>query len=136
MKNYQTLIRLETFEERFNYLALDGMVGEDTFGTRRYLNQTFYSSPDWHRFRNQIIVRDMGCEMALEGHEIFESIVIHHINPLRIEDLLNGSANLMDPDNVVCVSDRIHRAIHYGSIQSILPMYILRAQNDTCPWRH
>ena len=136
MKNYQTLIRLDTFEERFNYLALDGIVGEDTFGTRRYLNQTFYSSSDWHHFRDQIIVRDMGCEMALEGHEIFESIVIHHINPLRIEDLLNGSANLMDPDNVVCVSDRLHRAIHYGSIQLVLPMYISRTPNDTCPWRH
>lgn len=134
IRSYEALMRLPTFEERFEYLKLGGLIGEQTFGGKRHLNQFFYSSPDWKRFRRQVIIRDGGCDLGVEGHEIFDRIEIHHINPITIEDIENGSTLLMDMDNVICTSGLTHKAIHYGDASLLPKDPIERKPNDTCPW--
>lgn len=135
IKTYSELLTLETFEERYNYLKCPGTeIGAETFGCNRHLNQTFYASPEWRHFRNKIIVRDCGCEMALAEYYIGGEIYIHHINPLTIDDLVNRSSRLMDPENVVCVSFRLHNDIHYGTNRNLEP-FIDRTLHDTCPWK-
>ena len=136
-KRYSELAKLETFEERFKYLKLNGKVGEDTFGSSRYLNQTFYSSSEWRRFRREIIIRDNGCDLGIEGREIPKGakLFIHHINPISVDDLCENTDLLMDPDNVICCSYNTHQAIHFGD-ESILSLDIVeRKPNDTIPWR-
>lgn len=135
MLSYQELILLPTFMERYNYLKLSGSVGEDKFGYDRYLNQSFYASKEWRNFRNHIIVRDMGNDMALEGYAILGKVIIHHLNPLEVDDFLEHSNSLLDPNNVVCVSYDTHQAIHYGSEEKLPHGLIIRTPNDTCPWR-
>lgn len=135
IKTYSELITLPTLKERYEYLKLDGTVGEDTFGYERYLNQKFYQGIEWRRFRNEIIVRDLGCELGVEGYEIQGKIILHHLNPLTKFDLLNREETLMDPENLICVSMAMHNAIHYGD-ESLIPNDpIPRIPNDTCPWR-
>lgn len=136
MRTYRELIRLETFKERFRYLKLSGCVGEATFGYDRYLNQDFYRSKEWKTVRNEIIVRDMGCDLALEGYEIRGKIFIHHMNPIEMKDIVNTSEFLLDPENLICVSMETHNAIHYGD-ESLLRSKVLieRKPNDTCPWK-
>lgn len=136
IKTYSELMLIPTFVERYRYLRIGGRVGEDTFGFERYLNQKFYQSTEWRRFRDSIIVRDMGCDLGMEGFEIGGSIYLHHINPLTKEDLrYNRAEALMNPENVICVSFNTHQAIHYGD-ESLLPKVpILRTRHDTCPWR-
>lgn len=136
IKTYSELMLIPTFVERYRYLRIGGRVGEDTFGFERYLNQKFYQSTEWRRFRDSIIVRDMGCDLGMEGFEIGGSIYLHHINPLTKEDLrYNRAEALMNPENVICVSFNTHQAIHYGD-ESLLPRVpIMRSRNDTCPWR-
>ena len=136
IRTYSELIQLPTFEERFNYLRLDGVVGKDTFGFDRYLNQQFYRSSEWKRIRNQVIVRDNGCDLGIDDYEIHERILIHHMNPISIEDLQHMSDLLMNPEYLICVSHRTHNAIHYGDERLIVTAPIERTQNDTCPWRH
>ena len=136
IRTYSELIQLPTFEERFNYLRLDGVVGKDTFGFDRYLNQQFYRSSEWKRIRNQVIVRDNGCDLGIDGYEIHGRILIHHINPISIEDLQHMSDLLMNPEYLICVSHRTHNAIRYGDESLIVTAPIERSQNDTCPWRH
>ena len=136
-KRYSELVKLETFEERFKYLKLNGKVGEDTFGSSRYLNQSFYSSSEWRRFRREIIIRDNGCDLGIEGREIPKGakLFIHHINPISVDDLCENTDLLMDPDNVICCSYNTHQAIHFGD-ESILSLDIVeRKPNDTIPWR-
>lgn len=135
-KSYQELITLPTIEERFEYLKIGGQIGYDTFGFDRYLNQQFYASVPWKRFRNEIIVRDDGNELALDGYQMTRGIIIHHLNPITKEDILENSKCLMDPDNVVCVSLALHNAIHYGD-SKILDQFktIERTPFDTCPWK-
>ena len=136
-KRYSELAKLETFEERFKYLKLNGKVGEDTFGSSRYLNQSFYSSSEWRRFRREIIIRDNGCDLGIEGREIPKGakLFIHHINPISVDDLCENTDLLMDPDNVICCSYNTHQAIHFGD-ESILSLDIVeRKPNDTIPWR-
>lgn len=151
MKSYSELIRLPTFEERFAYLKIAGIVGEDTFGYDRYLNQDFYRSSEWRSFRDQIIVRDNGCDMGLSDYPILDfvrkvdsrsqivyksKVIIHHINPLTKEDILLHTNLLFDPENVICVSDRTHKAIHYGDLDSAKPKtFVERTPFDTCPWK-
>lgn len=136
VKNYTELIKMPTMAERFEYLKLGGEIGKRTFGGDRYLNQVLYKSPEWRSFRNRIIIRDSGCEMAMQGFEILKDlIIIHHINPLSVDDIRNRSTAIFDEDNVVCVSDRIHKAIHYGNSNALPEEYIPRTPNDTCPWR-
>lgn len=138
IKTYSELITLPTFEERYEYLRIGGRVGEDTFGYDRYLNQAFYKSGEWLRFRNYIISRDNGCDLGCSDREIPNGlrIIIHHIEPITADDIINHSSRLLDPDNAITTIDNTHRAIHYSdnSILTLAP--IERRPNDTCPWRH
>ena len=136
IKSYSELITLPTFEERFEYLRLNGIVGSETFGHDRYLNQTLYRSPEWKRFRHKIIIRDNGCDLACEGYEIYEKVLIHHINPITIKDILERNPMVFDPENVVCTILNTHNAIHYGDDSLIIKVPIQRHKNDTCPWRN
>ena len=136
IRTYSELIQLPTFDERFDYLRLDGVVGKDTFGFDRYLNQQFYRSSEWKRIRNQVIVRDNGYDIGIDEYEIHGRILIHHMNPISIEDLQYMSDLLMNPEYLICVSHRTHNAIHYGDESLIVTTPIERSQNDTCPWRH
>lgn len=135
IKIYSELILLPTFEERFEYLRLNGTVGQDTFGYDRYLNQAFYTSYEWKRIRDQIIIRDNGCDLGIPGREIGGRIYIHHINPLRKDDIISRSEYLRNPEFLICVSFETHNAIHYGDINLLPRDPIERKQNDTCPWR-
>ena len=135
IRTYSELIRLETFEERYRYLRLGGLVGSSTFGHDRYLNQSLYRSPEWKRFRREIIIRDEGCDLAMDGYSIISGIVVHHLTPLTIEDVEELSSAVFDPEKAVCVSHRTHEAIHFGD-ETLLPkLPIERVPGDTCPWR-
>lgn len=136
IKTYSELITIPTFEERFEYLQLKASVGKDTFGYDRYLNQVLYRSPEWKRLRNQIIIRDGGCDLACDGYDIYGKVLIHHLNPITVEDVLARSRKVFDPDNLVCVSHSTHNAIHYGDVDLLVTGPIIRTKNDTCPWRH
>lgn len=135
IRTYSDLIKLPTFEERYLYLKLDGVVGEDTFGFARYLNQAFYRSPEWRKIRRDVIIRDNGCDMALEDEPIVGRIYVHHLNPITPEDLENRSPKLFDMENLVSVSYNTHQAITYGIDSLVRRQSIDRAPNDTCPWR-
>ena len=136
IRTYSELITIPTFEERFEYLQLKGSVGKDTFGYDRYLNQVLYRSPEWKRLRNQIIIRDDGCDLACDSYDIYGKVLIHHLNPITVEDILTRSRKVFDPDNLVCVSHSTHNAIHYGDVDLLVTGPIIRTKNDTCPWRH
>ena len=136
IRTYCELITIATFKERFEYLQLKGSVGKDTFGHDRYLNQVLYRSPEWKRLRNQIIIRDGGCDLACDGYDIYDKVLIHHLNPITVEDVLARSRKVFDPDNLVCVTHNTHNAIHYGDTDLLITGPITRTKNDTCPWRH
>lgn len=135
IKTYSELITIPTFKERFEYLKLNGKVGKDTFGFDRYLNQIFYSSSEWRRIRNQVILRDNGCDLGVEGYEISGKIYIHHMNPILAKDIVDRSEFLLNPDYLICVTHNTHNAIHYGDVD-LLPLPLVeRRPNDTCPWK-
>ena len=134
-KSYLEMIQLSTFEERYEYLKLGGLVGEETFGYDRYLNQVLYRSLEWKRFRRDIILRDNGCDLACDGYDIIGKILIHHINPITIDDITNRSSWLFDPNNVISTSLNTHNAIHYGDAELLMTGPIERTKNDTCPWK-
>ena len=136
IRTYSQLKQLQTFEERYDYLKLGGIVGEDTFGFDRYLNQNFYRSREWKRVRDEVIMRDNGCDLGVDGHEIRGKILIHHMNPITSEDIHRVSDYLLNPEYLICVTHRTHNAIHYGDESLIVTAPIERTQNDTCPWRH
>lgn len=136
IKCYSELIQFNTFEERYRYLKLDGRVGEDTFGFDRYLNQIFYRSQKWKRVRNEVIIRDNGCDLGMEGHEIHGRILIHHMNPITLKDIERESEILLDPEYLISTIHNTHNAIHYGDEKLLIVAPIVRARNDTCPWRH
>lgn len=136
IRTYSELMKLSTFEERYEYLRLGGKVGEDTFGFDRYLNQIFYKSPEWLRVRNYVITRDGGCDLAMPGREIREAkILIHHMNPITKEDILNRSDYLLNPEYLICTIKNTHDAIHYGDSELLYKDPVERSKNDTCPWR-
>ena len=135
IRTYSELILFPTFLERFEYLKLPGVVGVATFGSDRYLNQRFYTSKEWRSFRHEIITRDLGCDMAMRGHDIQKNIIIHHINPVRTEHFDDMVEFLMDPENVVCVSDNTHKAIHYSTAELLPKPFVERRPNDTCLWK-
>lgn len=135
IKRYSELNELQTFQEKLEYLKLDGSVGEDTFGYDRYLNQQFYTSAEWKRIRNLVIVRDSGCDLGDKDHPISGKIFVHHMNPITKDDIVHSSTNLMNPDYLICVSFDTHNIIHYGDISNKETENIERAPNDTCPWR-
>jgi len=134
MRTYDELISLKTFKERYNYLRLNSIVGKDTFGHSRYLNQKLYHSQEWKTFRESIILRDNGCDLGIKDRPIFGKIYVHHLNPITERDI-ELRKNVFDPDNAICVSFATHQAIHYGD-ESQLDLGITeRSPNDTCPWR-
>ena len=135
IRTYSELIKLQTFEERFEYLNLNGVVSQSTFGSERYLNQMFYTSDEWRKLRNEIIIRDNGCDLGIEGFDIYSKIFIHHMNPITEEDILRHSKYLIDPEYLICASMRTHNAIHYGDISQVSSIPIERKPFDTCPWR-
>lgn len=136
MRTYKELIEFKTFKERFDYLKLNGMVGNDTFGFDRWLNQRFYKSAEWKHIRNFVILRDNGCDLGLAGNDISGKILIHHMNPISIDDIENRSDILLDPEYLICVSHNTHNAIHYGDSDLLLKVPLQRTKNDTCPWKY
>ena len=136
IRTYSELITLPTFKGRYEYLRLGGRVGEDTFGFDRYLNQAFYKSEEWRSIRDHVITRDDGCDLGMEGHEIFGRILIHHMNPIRKEDIINRSDILLNPEYLICTIKNTHDAIHYGDESLLVIAPVERRKNDTCPWRH
>lgn len=136
MKSYTELSLLSGYLERYNYLKLGGKAGEITFGNERYLNQILYKSPEWKSFRRDILIRDQMFDMGCDGYSITGVPIIHHINPITIEDVANRSDAIFDPENVITVSRRTHNAIHYGDIELLtIDDIVERRPNDTCPWR-
>ena len=134
-KTYKQLAKLKTFDERFEYLQLHGLVGKETFGYSRYLNQILYRSPEWKSLRQEIILRDNGCDLGVEGYEIFGKILIHHINPISLQDIEERNPKVFDKNNLITVSFMTHQAIHYGSKDLLLLDPVERKPNDQCPWR-
>lgn len=135
MRTYSELSKLKTFKERFEYLKLDGLIGEETFGWDRYLNQVFYKSPEWKSARDKVIVRDNGRDLGVEGYDIFGKIIIHHMNPMSLGDIANRNPDIFNPEYLICVSHETHNAIHYGDANQLNLGPIERTVNDTCPWR-
>lgn len=137
MKSYNELITIPTFEERFRYLKVYGVIGNQTFGYDRYLNQKLYNtSREWKRVRDKVILRDNGCDLGCEGFEIYGKIIIHHINPITVEDIVTCNPCVFDLNNLISTSHNTHNAIHYGDEKSLIVAPIERKQYDTCPWRH
>lgn len=136
IRRYSELIKLPTFKERFEYLRLDGQVGESTFGFDRYANQKFYRSMEWKKIRNHIIMRDHGCDLGMDGYEIYGKILIHHMNPISLRDIDTASSFLLNPEYLICVTHDTHNAIHYGDEELLFCGITERSKNDTCPWKH
>lgn len=134
-KSYSELITIPTFEERYRYLRIKGKIGIETFGFDRYLNQALYRDGYWKVIRRKIIIRDEGCDLAFPGREIPGRIIIHHLNPLTEEDLINRSDKIFDPENLITTCIRTHNAIHYGDESLLYQDPIERKENDTIPWR-
>lgn len=135
IRTYSELIQLQTFEERYEYLRLKGAVGKETFGFDRYLNQALYNSGEWEDVREKIIIRDNGCDLGVEGFEIPKFIIVHHMNPITIEDIENRNPIIFDPEFLISTSPNTHRAIHYSDKNLLVTGPIERSRNDTCPWR-
>lgn len=137
IRTYSELITLPTFEERYRYLRLDGKVGAETFGFDRYLNQTFYrTDKEWLSVRDDVIIRDCGCDLGMLDRKIHSRIIVHHMNPITKEDILRRTKYLLDPEYLICTIKRTHDAIHYGDKALLTLGPIERTKNDTCPWRH
>lgn len=136
IRTYSELITFPTFEERYRYLKLDGIVGEDTFGFDRYINQEFYQrDQEWKRIRDFVIIRDQGCDLGVDGREIRGKILVHHMNPITKEDILKRSEFLLNPEYLICTLKSTHDAIHYGDENLLMKGPVERKPNDTCPWR-
>ena len=136
IKTYSELITLPTFLDRYHYLKLNGQVGKDTFGFDRYLNQIFYQSKEWRSTRDYVIARDNGCDLGIAGHEIYGKILIHHMNPITVDDLLKRSDFLLNPEYLICTIKNTHDAIHYSDESLLITDPVERSKNDTCPWKH
>lgn len=137
LRTYTELNKLKTFEERFEYLKLDNVVGEETFGFDRWLNQQFYKSKEWRRIRDYVIARDCGCDLGSPDHEIIdERILIHHINPITKDDIINNTDFLLNPEYLITTINNTHQAIHYGNDEMLVKAPVTRYKNDQCPWRH
>lgn len=134
-RTYSELITLPTFEERFEYCDLYGKVGDETFGNGRWINQVFYQSEEWRRFRREIILRDNGCEFAMPGFEVVRFGTIHHLNPITKDDIIQKRSCVFDPENVVLVAQDTHKFIHYGRAPAPRKTLVARKPNDTCPWK-
>lgn len=134
LRTYSELQKLETFEERFDYLALSGVVGEPTFGFDRWLNQRFYTSREWRQKRNLVISRDLGCDLGVEGYDIHHRIIIHHMNPMRARDIVHGDEDILDLEFLITTTHRTHNAIHYGDASQLPKQFTPRHAGDTKLW--
>jgi hypothetical protein len=134
IRTYTELLQYETFEERYRYLSLNGVVGRDTFGFDRYINQKFYASAQWRQLRNQIIVRDNGCDLAIPGRDIHYRLIIHHMNPMVVEDFTHGNDAILDPEFLISTTHRTHNAIHYGDENLLQKEFKPRSRGDTKLW--
>lgn len=137
IRTYSELASLKTFKERFDYLKLGDRVGVETFGSERYLNQLFYHDPAWRQSRRLVIIRDQGRDLGIEGYEVSSGleVLIHHLNPITEQDIINRDPKLFDPENLITTTRRTHNAIHYGSDDFLIIDNFGREPNDTCPWR-
>ncbi len=135
IRSYSELAELSTFRERFEYLKLDGTVGDETFGFDRYLNQRFYHSSEWRSIRDHVILRDMGCDLGIDGYTILGRIYIHHMNPVTRFDIVHTNASMIDPEFLICTTHNTHNAIHYGDASLLITEPVERRPNDTIPWR-
>ena len=135
IRTYSELSQLATFEERYRYLRLGGHVGKETFGFDRWINQMFYKDPEWLKVRDIVIMRDNGCDLGIEGREIYSRIIVHHMNPITKADILDRSKFLLDPEYLICTVKNTHDAIHYGDENLLITLPMERNVNDTCPWR-
>lgn len=136
IRTYSELSRLSSFEERFKYLKLSGSVGKETFGFDRWINQYFYQrSQEWKRIRDHVIIRDNGCDLGVEGYDIYERIIVHHMNPISMEDFKKQSEFLLDPEFLICTAHFTHNAIHYGDERFLMAVPVERTKFDTCPWK-
>lgn len=135
IRTYSELIKLKTFKDRFEYLKLDGIVGEETFGFDRYMNQIFYKSKEWASVRREVIIRDNGCDLGVDGYEIHGKILIHHMNPINLSDIVHKTDELLNPDYLITTVLSTHNAIHYGDASLLPALPVERRANDTCPWR-
>ena len=135
IRTYSELLKLKTFEERYRYLRLNGKVGEETFGFDRWLNQRFYKDPEWLSIRDKVIIRDNGCDLGIKDRKITGRIIVHHMNPITKEDILQRSDFLLNPDYLICTVKNTHDAIHYGDDSLLINEFVERSRNDTCPWR-
>ena len=135
IRTYSELIKLKTFKDRFEYLKMDGIVGEETFGFDRYMNQIFYKSREWTSVRRAVIIRDNGCDLGVEGYEIHGKILIHHMNPINLSDIVHKTDELLNPDYLITTVLSTHNAIHYGDASLLPALPIERRANDTCPWK-
>lgn len=133
-RSYSTLSQFYTFEERYEYLRLKGAVGESTFGFDRYINQQFYRSPEWKRVRQQVIARDLGRDLGVDGHEIHDRIIIHHMNPMTVEHIEDGISDILDPEFLITTTHDTHNAIHYGDKSLLRTLYVERKPGDTRLW--
>ena len=137
IRTYSELSKLKTFRERYEYLKLDGTVGEETFGFDRYINQMFYKSEEWKRIRNYVITRDNGCDLGIQDRKIVDSVIlVHHMNPITKEDIINKNEILLDPEYLITTIKPTHDAIHYGDENLLIDSPIVRTKNDTCPWKY
>ena len=135
-RSYSELITLPTFEERFKYLKLSGRVGADTFGFDRHLNQMVYQrDPRWKDARDRVIIRDNGCDLGIEGREIYGKIIVHHMNQITVDDILHDREWIFDPEFLICTVHNTHNAIHYGDESLLTLAPTVRSKNDTCPWK-
>ncbi|GHU55297.1 hypothetical protein FACS1894132_11210 [Clostridia bacterium] len=135
VRKYSELSRLDTFDERFKYLKLCGEVGKETFGFDRFLNQVFYKSAEWKSIRDFVIVRDNGCDLGVDGYDIYGKILVHHINPISQKDIETKSEFLLNPEYLITTTHSTHNAIHYGDENLLVHSTTERSKNDTCPWR-
>lgn len=135
IRTYSELSKLTSYQDRFRYLKLEGAVGEATFGFDRYLNQLFYRSQRWRKIRDEVIVRDCGCDLGVEGYEIYKYAMIHHMNPITAKDIQDESEYLLNPEYLITTTQKTHNAIHYGDEDLLIVMPVERTKNDTCPWR-
>lgn len=136
MKTYSELCALSSFEDRFAYLCIGGVVGSVTFGFERFLNQALYTSARWRRVRDEVIIRDNGCDLGVEGFYIPDCVLVHHINPLSIDDIVEENPAIFDPEFLICTSRPTHNAIHFGDLSFMpKPAFVERAPFDTCPWK-
>ncbi|QJD49586.1 HNH endonuclease [Gordonia phage Secretariat] len=134
IRRYSELVKIDSFIDRFRYLVLHGSLGTATFGFDRHINQSFYRSSEWRRIRQHVIARDLGCDLGVADHEIYDKILIHHMNPMRVEDIVEGNESIIDPEFLICTSHKTHNAIHFGDENQLPKVQVVRRPGDTKLW--